>query len=100
MSNDDPSEFSELERALRASHPAPLPALLQRQLETAASEAPSVADRFLALWAGTGALAACAAIAMAVWQLSTGPVSRAPSTHETAQQQQMIQQYRQILAMR
>ena len=68
MSDDGFSEFSQLEQSLRASRPAALPAALKRQLEEVATESPSFAERLFVMWAGTGAVAACAVIAMAVWR--------------------------------
>jgi hypothetical protein len=97
---DSDSEFLELEKFLRSNRPAALPQGLQERMEDVAADVPTLADRVLAFWAGAGTVAACAVVAMTVWEVATGPEIQRVSPREMAQQQQMIQEYRRILALR
>jgi uncharacterized protein (DUF58 family) len=107
MNNADP-EFDALQRTLRQFQPAPLSDPLLRTLADAARDRHAHdrparsprADRVLALWTASGALAACVVALLTAWQLTTVPHAAPASPQDLALRQQMVMEYEKVLALR
>jgi hypothetical protein len=104
---NDNTEFNALRSTLRQFQPAPLHDDLRRDLEAVASNpqhttprSMSFADRVLALWTLSGALAACLVLALTIWQLAESPRPAPSSPHDFAQHQQTMQEFSRLLASR
>jgi hypothetical protein len=100
MEPEKDADFRALENTLRRFGPAPLSGPLQRRLVTTTQAPAPWADRILAAWSATGAIAACLVAALTVWQFATTPAPPAPTAQEIVQQRQTLLEYQQLIASR